>query len=95
MPTPALISLTWTLNSRSSDPDGGLPRAETTVRSRRGGLAALAVTPRARLKAERGITAHRERYEAERVQEFGFEAFLTKPIDPFDLSRTVASLVGR
>jgi len=29
------------------------------------------------------------------VQEFGFEAFLTKPIDPFDLSRTVASLVGR
>ena len=54
------------------------------------------------LKAERGgsipaiaITAHRERYTAERVREFGFEAFLTKPIDPFDLSRTVASLVGR
>ena len=55
-----------------------------------------------RLKAERGgsipavaVTAHRERYTAERVQEFGFEAFLTKPIEPFDLSRTVASLVGR
>ena len=55
-----------------------------------------------RLKSTQGggipaiaITAHRERYAAERVREFGFEAFLTKPIDPFDLSRAVASLVGR
>ena len=55
-----------------------------------------------RLKYEQGgsipavaVTAHRKRYTAERVQEFGFEAFLTKPIDPFNLARTVASLVGR
>src|SRR5256886_3799568 len=40
-----------------------------------------------RLKSTQGggipaiaITAHRERYAAERVREFGFEAFLTKPI---------------
>jgi len=41
------------------------------------------------------VTAHRDRYAAERVTDLGFEAFLTKPIDPFDLARTVASLVGR
>jgi len=41
------------------------------------------------------ITAHRDRYTAERVTEFGFEAFLMKPVDPFDLFRTGASLVGR
>jgi len=41
------------------------------------------------------VTAHRDRYTAERVTDFGFEAFLTKPVDPFDLARTVASLVGR
>ena len=41
------------------------------------------------------VTAHRERYAATRLKELGFEAFLTKPVDPFDLSRTVASLVGR
>ena len=54
------------------------------------------------LKSEHGgsipviaVTAHRDRYAAERVTDLGFEAFLTKPIDPFDLARTVASLVGR
>jgi len=42
-----------------------------------------------RLKSTQGggipaiaITAHRERYAAERVREFGFEAFLTKPSIP-------------
>jgi len=55
-----------------------------------------------RLRSEQGgsipaiaVTAHRERYTSERVTNFGFEAFLTKPVDPFDLSRTVAALVGR
>jgi two-component system CheB/CheR fusion protein len=55
-----------------------------------------------RLKHEEGgsiptiaVTAHRDRYAAERVMALGFEAFLTKPVDPFDLARTVASLVGR
>ena len=41
------------------------------------------------------VTAHRDRYNAERVIALGFEAFLTKPVDPFNLARTVASLVGR
>ena len=41
------------------------------------------------------VTAHRDRYNAERVIDLGFEAFLTKPVDPFNLARTVASLVGR
>ncbi|HXL54322.1 MAG TPA: helix-turn-helix domain-containing protein [Gemmatimonadales bacterium] len=38
-----------------------------------------------------------ERYgvDAERVIDLGFGAFLTKPVDPFNLARTVASLVGR
>ena len=55
-----------------------------------------------RLKSEHGrsipaiaVTAHRERYAASRLIELGFEAFLTKPVDPIDLARTVASLVGR
>ena len=41
------------------------------------------------------VSAHRDRYNAERVIDLGFEAFLTKPVDPFNLARTVASLVGR
>src|SRR6266850_3988823 len=55
-----------------------------------------------RLKSEQGgsipaiaVTAHRDRYAGERVTDLGFEAFLTKPVDPFDLARTVAFLVGR
>ena len=55
-----------------------------------------------RLKSEHGrsipaiaVTAHRERYAASRLIELGFEAFLTKPVDPIDLASTVASLVGR
>jgi len=55
-----------------------------------------------RLKSDQGgsipaiaVTAHRNRYNAERVIALGFEAFLTKPVDPFNLARTVASLVGR
>ena len=55
-----------------------------------------------RLKHEQGgsipaiaVTAHRDRYAAGRVTDLGFEAFLTKPVDPFDLARAVASLVGR
>jgi len=41
------------------------------------------------------VTAHRDRYTAARVMDLGFEAFLTKPVDPFDLASTVAALVGR
>ena len=41
------------------------------------------------------VTAHRDRYAGERITDLGFKAFLTKPVDPFDLARTVASLVGR
>src|SRR5206468_11879136 len=41
------------------------------------------------------VTAHRDRYADERVTDLGFEAFLMKPVDPYDLARTVASLVGR
>ena len=41
------------------------------------------------------VTAFRDRYNSTRAAEEGFEAFLAKPIDPFDLSRTVAQLVGR
>src|ERR1043166_8137104 len=55
-----------------------------------------------RLKSEHGrsipaiaVTAHGERYAVGRLIEVGFEAFLTKPVDPIDLARTVASLVGR
>ncbi len=55
-----------------------------------------------RLKSEQGgsipaiaVAAHRDRYAGERVTDLGFEAFLTKPVDPFDLARTVAFLVGR
>ena len=55
-----------------------------------------------RLKSEQGgsipaiaVTAHRDRYAGERITDLGFKAFLTKPVDPFDLARTVASLVGR
>ncbi len=51
-----------------------------------------------RLKSEHGrsipaiaVTAHRERYAASRLIELGFEAFLTKPVDPIDLASTVAS----
>src|SRR5436309_10408558 len=55
-----------------------------------------------RLKYEQGgsipavaVTAHRDRYAGERVTDLGLEAFLMKPVDPYDLARTVASLVGR
>lgn len=41
------------------------------------------------------VTAYRDRYDSTRATEDGFEAFLSKPIDPFDLSRTLARLVGR
>ena len=41
------------------------------------------------------VTAHWDRYSAEQVTAAGFEAFLAKPVDPLNLSRTVASLVGR
>ena len=41
------------------------------------------------------VTAHWDRYSNERAKAAGFEAFVGKPIDPLDLSRCVASLVGR
>jgi len=55
-----------------------------------------------RLKSEQGgsipaiaVTAHRDDYSVERATVAGFEAFLTKPVDPFELCRAVAVLVGR
>ena len=41
------------------------------------------------------VTAYRSRYDTMRVPEDGFEAFLDKPVDPFQLSSTIAFLVGR
>src|SRR6266436_4256226 len=41
------------------------------------------------------VTAHWDRYTSKDAKDAGFDAFLTKPVDPFDLCRTVASLVGR
>jgi len=41
------------------------------------------------------VTAYGDRYSSERAKAAGFEAFAGKPIDPLDLSRCVASLVGR
>ena len=41
------------------------------------------------------VTAHWDRYTSKDDKDAGFDAFLTKPVDPFDLCRTVASLVGR
>ena len=55
-----------------------------------------------RLKHEQGgstptiaVTGYVSSDKPELAPGLGFEAFLTKPVDPFDLSRTVASLVGR
>ena len=41
------------------------------------------------------VTAHWDRYTSKDAKDAGFDAFITKPVDPFDLCRTVASLVGR
>src|SRR2546421_7608721 len=41
------------------------------------------------------VTAHRDDYSVEQATAAGFQAFLPKPVDPFDLCRTVALLVGR
>ena len=55
-----------------------------------------------RLRPERGgtipmvaVTAHRYAYDEGHISEKGFEAYLTKPIDAYDLITTVAKLVGR
>lgn len=54
------------------------------------------------LPAERGgaipaiaITAHGTTHGPDRTLAAGFQAHLRKPVDPWDLSRTVASLVRR
>ena len=41
------------------------------------------------------VTARPDHYGAEQAKVAGFDAFLAKPVDPFDLSRALASLVGR
>ena len=55
-----------------------------------------------RLKSEHGgsipalaVSAHQDDFTVEQVTAAGFQAFLSKPVDPFDLCRTVAFLVGR
>jgi len=55
-----------------------------------------------RLRPERGgtipmvaVTAYRYTYNENHISEKGFEAYLTKPIDAYDLITTVARLVGR
>jgi CheY-like chemotaxis protein len=41
------------------------------------------------------ITAHGQRHGVDRALAAGFQAHLRKPIDPWELARTVANLVGR
>ena len=55
-----------------------------------------------RLSPERGgsipvvaVTAYRYLYDPTHISEKGFEAYLTKPVDPFELVGSVARLTGR
>jgi len=55
-----------------------------------------------RLKSEHGgsipalaVTAYQDDYSVEQATTDGFQAFLPKPVDPFDLCRTVEALIGR
>jgi len=41
------------------------------------------------------LTAHRSRYNVFQTADVGFDAFLTKPVDPFYLGESIAKLVGR
>ena len=41
------------------------------------------------------VTAHWAKYTSKDAKDRGFDAFLTKPVDPLELCRAVASLVGR
>ncbi|PYO03230.1 MAG: hypothetical protein DMD91_01660 [Candidatus Rokuibacteriota bacterium] len=41
------------------------------------------------------LTAHRIWYNVMQTADVGFDAFLTKPVDPFYLGETIAKLVGR
>jgi len=41
------------------------------------------------------VTADRNRYDMEQATIAGFDALLTKPVDPFDLAACIAKLVGR
>ena len=41
------------------------------------------------------VTADRHHYDEVQAREAGFDAFLTKPIDPFELASVIAKLVGR
>jgi len=41
------------------------------------------------------VTAYSSHYDTTRIAEGGFEIVLTKPVDPFQLSSTIAFLVGR
>jgi len=41
------------------------------------------------------MTADRNRYDVRQAIDAGFDAFFTKPVDPFVLAATVAKVVGR
>ena len=41
------------------------------------------------------LTAHRTWFNAIQTADVGFDAFLPKPVDPFYLGETIATLVGR
>jgi CheY-like chemotaxis protein len=41
------------------------------------------------------VTADRHHYDEKQAGDAGFDAFLTKPVDPFELAAVIAKLVGR
>jgi len=41
------------------------------------------------------VTADRHHYDQKQAADAGFDAFLTKPVDPFELAAAIAKLVGR
>jgi len=41
------------------------------------------------------VTADRHHYDLKQVADAGFDAFLIKPVDPFELAAAIAKLVGR
>jgi len=41
------------------------------------------------------VTADRHHYDEKQARDAGFDAFLTKPVDPFELASAIAKLVGR
>ena len=41
------------------------------------------------------VTADRHHYDEKQARDSGFDAFLTKPVDPFELASAIAKLIGR